>query len=95
VEAIILAGGLGTRLRKTVPDVPKSMALINGKPFLEYQLNYLKSMGIDKVILSIGYKGNIIQEYFKNCFNDIEIRYAVEKKTVRNRRWSKKCISDG
>ena len=82
MEAIILAGGLGTRLRKMVPDVPKSMALINGKPFLEYQLNYLKSIGIDKVVLSIGYKGSIIQECFKNCFNDIEISYAVEKKPL-------------
>jgi len=82
VEAIILAGGLGTRLRKMVPDVPKSMALINGKPFLEYQLNYLKNAGIDKIVLSIGYKGAIIQNYFKDSFNGMEIRYAVEKKPL-------------
>ncbi len=50
-EAIILAGGKGTRLKDVVPDIPKVMALINGRPFLEYLLDYLEEYMIDHVIL--------------------------------------------
>lgn len=81
-EAIVLAGGLGTRLRKVVSDVPKSMALINGKPFLEYQLNYLESWGIDHVVLSVGYKHDIIRNYFGDQFQSIAIDYAIEEKPL-------------
>ncbi len=78
-EAIILAGGFGTRLSKVVKDTPKPMALINGRPFLEYQINYLKSHGIERIILSVGYLSEQIQDHFKNKFNGLEIEYAVEK----------------
>jgi D-glycero-alpha-D-manno-heptose 1-phosphate guanylyltransferase len=78
-EAIVLAGGFGTRLQKVLDDVPKPMAPINGRPFLEYQLNYLKSFGITRVILSIGYLSHQIQDYFGDIFNNLEIDYAVEK----------------
>lgn len=77
-EAIILAGGFGTRLKSIVDDVPKPMAPINGKPFLHYLLNYLQSEGIRKVTLSVGYKHEIISDYFGNQFNSIEIDYAIE-----------------
>ena len=77
-EAIILAGGLGTRLNGVVKEVPKSMALINGRPFLEYQLNYLESWGINRVILSVGYKSEIISNYFKDKYKSIEIEYSYE-----------------
>ncbi len=78
MEAIILAGGFGTRLQKVVNDVPKSMALINNKPFLEYQMNYLKYYDVNRIVLSVGYKNQIISNYFKNEFNSIEIKYAKE-----------------
>lgn len=77
-EAIILAGGLGTRLKGVVKEVPKSMALINGRPFLEYQLNYLESWGINRVILSVGYKSEIISNHFKDKYKSIEIEYSYE-----------------
>ena len=82
MEAIILAGGFGTRLQKVVNDIPKSMALINNRPFLEYQINYLKKYNINRIILSVGYKKNIISDYFKDNFNGIEIVYAVEDKPL-------------
>jgi D-glycero-alpha-D-manno-heptose 1-phosphate guanylyltransferase len=63
-EVIILAGGLGTRLKEVISDIPKVMALINGKPFLEYQLNYLEKSGINRVVLSVGYKNEIIRNHF-------------------------------
>src|SRR5215212_4677823 len=63
-EAIILAGGLGTRLRSAVPDLPKCMAPVNSKPFIVYVIDYLSRQGIKKFILSLGYKHEIITEYF-------------------------------
>jgi len=80
--AIILAGGLGTRLQSVVKDLPKSMADIAGKPFLEYQLNYLESQEINHVIFSVGYKYEPIQSYFGNRFKGIELQYAIEKEPL-------------
>lgn len=77
-EAIILAGGMGTRLQSVVSDVPKPMAPVNGKPFLFYLLNYLNSEGITRVIFSVGYKHEIISSYFGNRFKNIEIIYSIE-----------------
>ena len=61
MEAIVLAGGFGTRLQTLVNDVPKSMAPVNNKPFLEYLLNYLTGQGVKRVILAVGYKFETIQ----------------------------------
>ncbi len=77
-EAIILAGGFGTRLKEVVADVPKPMAPINGKPFLEYILEFAIQQKIEKVVLSTGYKHEVIEEYFGNQFKSISIRYAHE-----------------
>ena len=81
-EAIILAGGFGTRLKSVVNEVPKSMAMINEKPFLEYQLNYLHQLGIKRIVFSLGYKNEIIQSYFKNQFKSISITYAIENEPL-------------
>ncbi len=77
-EAIILAGGFGTRLSSVVNDVPKSMAPVNGRPFLDYQLDYLDVFGVRKVILSIGYLHEKIMKHYGNQYKDIEIDYAIE-----------------
>lgn len=81
-EAIILAGGFGTRLQTVVADKPKPMALVNDKPFLHYIFDYLKHYQIKKVILSVGYKAEIIQDYFKFRYNGIQIDYAYEKEPL-------------
>ena len=62
---IILAGGLGTRLRSVVADLPKCMAPVNGKPFLAYVIDYFQQQGINNFIFSIGYKHEAIEEYLK------------------------------
>ncbi len=77
-EAVVLAGGLGTRLRNVIKDVPKPMAEINGKPFLEYLLNYVTSQGILKIVLSVGYKHEIIKDYFGDSFMGAELFYSIE-----------------
>lgn len=78
-EAIILAGGFGTRLQAVVNDVPKPMAPINDIPFLNYAFDYLKYYKIEHVVLSTGYLADKISEYYKNEFNGIRISYAKEE----------------
>jgi len=78
IDAIILAGGFGTRLQSVVSDVPKPMAPINGRPFLEILLKSLEKKGIKRVVLSVGYKAEIIMNYFGNSFGGIELVYEVE-----------------
>ena len=78
MEAIILAGGLGSRLRAVVPDLPKPMAPINGRPFLEYLLDYWAGQGVSRFVLSVGYKRDIIKEHFGARYKGTEVDYAVE-----------------
>ncbi|CAK0769402.1 D-glycero-alpha-D-manno-heptose 1-phosphate guanylyltransferase [Gammaproteobacteria bacterium] len=77
--AVILAGGLGTRLRSAVPDVPKPMAPINGRPFLEYQLDYWISQGVSHFVLSVGYRHELIVNHFGNRYKSAGIDYVIEK----------------
>jgi D-glycero-alpha-D-manno-heptose 1-phosphate guanylyltransferase len=78
-EAIVLAGGFGTRLQSVVNDVPKPMAPVGKQPFLNYQLRYLKHFGITKVILSVGHLYEKITSYYKNNFEGIDIDYSIER----------------
>ncbi len=82
MEAVVLAGGLGTRLQKVVSEVPKSMALINNRPFLEYLFDYLIAQGIEKVVLSVGYKHEIISSYFKDRYKSLAIQYSIENEPL-------------
>lgn len=82
MEAIILAGGLGTRLKAVISDLPKCMAPIAGRPFLEYVLRRLRSNGTDKVILSVGYKHEVIRDHFGTSFDGISISYAIEEEPL-------------
>ena len=81
-ECVILVGGQGTRLRSVVQDIPKPMADINGKPFLEYLLSFLNAQGCKHVVLSVGYKHEIIENYFGNQYLNLKIDYAVEKEPL-------------
>jgi NDP-sugar pyrophosphorylase family protein len=79
VEAIILCGGLGTRLRAAVADRPKALAPVQGRPFLHYLLARLKNYGIDRLVLAVSY----LHEQMMNCCGEgaewgVAIRYAVE-----------------
>lgn len=76
--AIVLAGGLGTRLRQTLPDIPKPMAPVRGRPFLEYLIKYLSASGIKNLILSVGYKKEVIRNYFGSGKHGCWIGYAEE-----------------
>lgn len=83
MQAVILAGGLGTRLRAAIGDYPKPMADISGKPFLEYILNLLKKGGMINVLLLVGYKHQIIEEYFGDGSKfGLKIKYSVESEPL-------------
>jgi D-glycero-alpha-D-manno-heptose 1-phosphate guanylyltransferase len=78
-EIIILAGGKGTRLSSVVADVPKPMANVAGKPFLFYLLKKIKKQNFERVILSVGYKSEVIINYFGHNFEGLELVYAHEE----------------
>lgn len=78
MQGIILAGGFGTRLQGVVRDVPKPMAPVCEKPFLEFILNDLSQAGFTKVVLAVGYKHEVIINYFHNKYKNIEILYSIE-----------------
>src|ERR1700726_1352181 len=82
IEFVVLAGGKGTRLRAIVRDWPKPMADIAGRPFLWWLMTRLKQQGVGRVILSVGYKSEAIQDYFGAAFDGLEISYAVEKEPL-------------
>lgn len=77
-EAIILAGGFGTRLKQVVPDLPKPMAPICGRPFLEILLCSLSHKGFNRVILSLGHMADKIVTHFGNNFAGMELVYEIE-----------------
>ncbi len=81
-EAIILAGGFGTRLQSAVPDVPKVMAPVAGKPFLEYVINYYQQQGIQSFIFSLGYKYELIQSFINNKFPSLSYQFSVEEEPL-------------
>lgn len=81
-EAIILAGGLGMRLRPEVPDLPKCMAPVAGRPFLFYVINYLRSQGINRFIFSLGYKHEMIEEWLKVQYPTLDYDCVIEKEPL-------------
>ncbi len=81
-EAIILAGGLGTRLREAVPDLPKCMAPVNGKPFLTYVINHLQTEGITHFIFSLGYKSEAIIAFLEKDFPSLLFKTSIEEEPL-------------
>lgn len=83
MQALILAGGLGTRLRSVVNDKPKPMAAVGDKPFIEYQIEFLKRHDVGHLILCVGYLYEQIQGYFGSGEKwGIKIEYSIEKELL-------------
>ena len=80
--AIILAGGLGTRLKSAVGDLPKCMAPVKGIPFINFIITYLKNEGIEYFIFSLGYKSEVVINYVDNKYPDLQKKYVVEDKQL-------------
>ncbi|HZI69402.1 MAG: nucleotidyltransferase family protein [Ginsengibacter sp.] len=81
-QAIILAGGLGTRLRPVISDIPKCMAPVDGKPFLHYLIEFYKKNGITDFILSVGYLHEVIEEFLSENFRDLNYKISLEKEPL-------------
>lgn len=81
-EAIILAGGLGTRLAKTVQDRQKVMAPVGGRPFLAYVLKDIQKKGFSKAVLAVSYHSEQIREYFGDEYEGIKLVYSKEKEPL-------------
>lgn len=80
MQVVILAGGLGTRLRPLTYEIPKPMVPVKGRPFLEHQIKMLKKNGLSDFVLCVGYLGDKIKKYFKNGESlGINILYSEEK----------------
>jgi len=77
-ECIILAGGLGTRLRTVVADLPKCMAPVAGRPFIEYVIDYFISQGIEKFILALGYKAEVVIGHIQDRYPHLDVKYSIE-----------------
>ncbi len=75
---IILAGGLGTRLRPRIADLPKPMAPVAGRPFLSYLLDRLSAFGHRRAVLSVGYRADAIERYFGRKYEGMELVYSYE-----------------
>lgn len=83
MQALILAGGLGTRLRPVVSDRPKAMATVGGKPFLEHQLAFLKGCGVSHFVFCVGYRHQQIQAHFGDGSRwGVRIDYSVEEQPL-------------
>ena len=78
MEAIVLAGGFGTRLASRLDGIPKPMAPVAGRPFLEILLAQLRHAGCSRVLLSVGHLHNVIQDHFGVTFRGMQIDYVIE-----------------
>lgn len=81
-DAVVLAGGFGTRLAAVVSEVPKPMAPIAGRPFLERLLDRLGAQGVQRVVLAVGHKREIIQNHFGSRYGVLDIRYSIESEPL-------------
>lgn len=78
MEAVVLAGGFGTRLKECIDNIPKPLAPINGRPFLFYLLDYLYANGIHRVIISTGYLAEKVEEAIGSSYRGMTVEYSVE-----------------
>lgn len=81
-EAVVLAGGLGVRLREAVPDLPKPMAPVAGRPFLAWLLERLERQGVRHAVLAVGYRAEAIERHFGRAFGALRLSYAHEREPL-------------
>lgn len=81
-EAVILAGGLGTRLQDTVADVPKALAPVAGRPFLDWQREYLRRQGVGRVVLALGYRAEQVLAHVRATWHDLDVAWEIEREPL-------------
>jgi NDP-sugar pyrophosphorylase family protein len=84
MQCVILAGGLATRMRPLTETIPKALIVARGRPFIDYQLEWLAQVGVTEVVLSVGYRGEMLQEYVGDGSRwHIPVRFVDEGKDLR------------
>jgi NDP-sugar pyrophosphorylase family protein len=78
IEALVLAGGAGTRLRRLVPDLPKPLAPVSGRPFVAHLLDRLRAAGIARTVLCTGYRGDKVREALGASWDGMALDYSHE-----------------
>ena len=78
MQAIVLAGGFGTRLKSITGDAPKPMAMVAGRPFLCWLFEYMAGQGMRDIVLSLHHQAGVIQSYFGHRYAGINILYSIE-----------------
>ncbi|HMZ45685.1 MAG TPA: nucleotidyltransferase family protein [Chitinophagaceae bacterium] len=78
MQAIILAGGLGTRLKSVVANKPKVLSPVAGKPFLHYIITYLQNQGVEKYIFALGYLSEQVIDFLKDEYPSLNYEYTIE-----------------
>ena len=81
-QAIILAGGLGTRLKSAVPDLPKCMAIVNGKPFIHYVIRHLQRQNVQHFVFSLGYKHEFFTSYLHSELQPHQFTICIESEPL-------------
>lgn len=81
-EVIVLAGGFGTRLREAVPDLPKVMAPVAGRPFLSHVIDTLRMQGLSRFIFSLGYKADVIEQFLKDRYPTLDYATVIEEEPL-------------
>ena len=81
-DVIILAGGLGTRLSSVVKDVPKPMAAVGGRPFLDRILANLPLGNMHKIVLAVGHKYEVIEDYYGDTYENVKLEYSIENEPL-------------
>lgn len=82
ITAIILAGGLGTRLRSVVPDLPKCMAPVHGKPFIHYVISHLQTQGVNQFVFALGYKHEYFLDYLQQVLPAGNYQLSMEEEPL-------------
>jgi UDP-N-acetylglucosamine diphosphorylase / glucose-1-phosphate thymidylyltransferase / UDP-N-acetylgalactosamine diphosphorylase / glucosamine-1-phosphate N-acetyltransferase / galactosamine-1-phosphate N-acetyltransferase len=79
-KAVILAAGRGTRMRELTQDLPKPMVMVKGKPILQYIIEGLRAAGIEKILLVVGYRKEVVIDHFRDGFGQgVSIEYVEQK----------------
>ncbi len=78
ITAVVLCGGLGTRLRSVSAERPKPMVDVAGRPFLEYILDYLIDQGVTKAVLAVSFKKEVIINHFGTKYKSLDLSYSIE-----------------
>ena len=81
-DCVILCGGLGKRLRGVVDDVPKVMAQVDGRPFLDFIIEYVQSQNIERIVLCTGYKADFVEDYYRDHNFDLTIDFSREQQPL-------------